>query len=131
MKRTLSILALSALFLTACGTRLSGIYSETLKTYPEVKGIATSWQNLVNAAEAEDCEKFLTYMRGSLLLTEEACPAAFEYFANGAPEIDWTKTEWTADGGKAKIFKAGSGSLSGFILNTATDVWGADTVFWE
>lgn len=131
MKRIVSVLALSALFLTACGAGLSVIDSETLKTYPEVKGIATSWQHLVDAAKSEDCEKFLSYMRNSLLLTEEACPAAFEYFADGAPEIDWSKTEWTADGGKAKIFKLGSGSLSGFILNTATDVWGADTVFWE
>lgn len=130
MKRLIALLTLGMLALTACGTSLTVIDSETLKAYPEVKGVAQSWQGMVDAAQANDCETFLSYMRLSLQLDEEACPAALAYMTD-APEIDWARTEWNATGGKARIYVVNGGGLTGFILNEATDVWGADEVFWE
>jgi hypothetical protein len=128
MKKLTSLLIISALFLTACG--LTVIDSETLSSYPELKGPATSWQALSDAAQAEDCETFLGYMRASLQLTEEICPAVFEYFED-APVVEWEKTEWNASGGKVKIYELDKGSITGMIHNTAEDTWGADTLFWE
>ena len=130
MKKLASLIILSTLLLTACNN-LTVIDSDTLKEYPELKGVATSWQALSDAAAAEDCETFLDHMRDSLVLTEEDCPAAFEFFEDGVPPIDWARTEWNDDGGKVKIFEVNSGSITGFILNTVTDVWGASEVFWD
>ncbi len=132
MKKFTALIILSALFLTACvGTSLTVIDDETLATYPELEDIAVAWEALADAAEAEDCEAFLAQMRSSLQLTEEDCPSAFEYYEDGVPPIEWEKTQWNADMGKAKIYEVNSGSITSFILNGATDVWGADTIFWD
>jgi hypothetical protein len=130
MKRIFLSLTIFTLLLTACGSSLTVIDGETLSSNPELKGVAESWQGIVDAAATQDCERFLSHMRSSLQLTEEDCTDAFEYLED-VPEIDWARTEWNSSGGKAKIYKMESGSLTGFILNEANDVWGADEKFWE
>lgn len=132
MKRILALSIITSLFLTACGG--SGLTSEQqdlLSDYPELEGPMLAWNALAEAGESEDCEGLIDGMRLSLQLDEETCPAAFEFFADGAPEIDWERTEWSSTGGKAKIYEMDKGDLTSFILNEATDEWRADTVFWE
>lgn len=90
-----------------------------------------AWEALVEAAEAKDCDAVLAQMRISLKLESEACPDIFEYFEDGAPDIDWSRTEWSTTGGKAKIYELGSGSITSFIHNEADDTWKNDELFWE
>jgi hypothetical protein len=130
MKKIITLFLTSALLLTACGGGAPVIDNETLDANPEVADISAAWQNLVDAAENEDCEAFLEGMRLSVDATEEDCPAAFEYLADYAG-VEWSKTEWNASGGKAKIYEIDGGSITGLILNEATGVWGADEKFWE
>jgi hypothetical protein len=131
MKKIAALTVLLTIALTACvGTSYTVIDSDTLTAHPELKGVVESWQGMVDAAEVDDCETFLSYMRVSLGLDEEACPNALEFMAD-APPVDWEKTEWNSTGGKAKIYELESGSITGFILNEATGEWGADELFWE
>jgi len=129
MKRLSFFIAFS-LFLTACGSSLSVIDSDTLSKYPELEGTATAWQSMVDSAAAQDCDTFLTNMRLTLKLTSEVCPAAFAYFEN-APVVDWQRTDWSSTGGKAKIYEMGGGSITSFIHNEADDSWRSDEIFWE
>ena len=129
MKR-ISLFVLSALLLTACSSNLTVADKDTLKAYPELEGAIWAWQSMVDSAAAEDCKTFLENMRLTLKLTEEACPAAFKYFEE-APIVDWSRTDWSSSGGKAKIYEMGSGSIASFILNEADNSWRADEIFWE
>lgn len=123
-------LILSALLLTACGQNYTVVDEETLDTNPELEGIVTAWQNLVDAGVNDDCDAVLEQMRSSLNMTEETCPEAFEYLKD-APEVDWSKTDWNESAGKAKIYKLNGGSITSFILDTSDDTWRADSFFWE
>lgn len=130
MKKLITLILASSLLLTACGGAAPVIDGETLDANPEVAEISAAWQGLADAAANEDCEAFLEGIRLSVDATEEDCSAAFEYFADYAG-VDWSKTEWNASGGKAKIYQVDSGSITGLILNESTGVWGADSKFWE
>ena len=129
MKR-ISFLVLFTLLLTACGSSLTVADKDTLKEYPELEGTIWAWQSMVDSAAAEDCATFLENMRLTLDLTEEACPAAFEYFEE-TPLVDWSRTDWSSSGGKAKIYEMGGGSIASFIHNEADNSWRADEIFWE
>lgn len=131
MKKIISLALLSTLLLAACGSKIDVATQEIIDAHPELEGPILAWQSLVDAAEKEDCETFLDGMRLSLQLTEESCPDAFAFFADHVPAIDWERTEWNADGGKAKIYEVESGSLTSFILDTAKNKWRADSQFWE
>lgn len=131
MKALLSSFILSALFLTACASSISVAEPQTVREYPEQKPVMLAWQAIVEAAEAEDCDALLAQMRLSLRLEEEVCPTIYEYFEDGAPDIDWSRTEWNSTGGKAKIYELGAGSITSFILNEADDTWKTDQLFWE
>lgn len=129
MKR-FTILFLSALLLTACAPKLTVADKDILKEYPELEGTIWAWQSMVDSTAAEDCAGFLENMRITLDLTEEVCPAAFDYFKE-APVVDWSRTDWSTSGGKAKIYEMGGGSIASFILNESDNSWRADEVFWE
>ena len=128
MKR-LSLFFTFSLLLTACNS-LSVIDSDVLSKYPELEGPATTWQAMVDSAEAQDCTAFLDTMRLTLNLTEEVCPDVFAYFEN-TPIVDWQRTDWSTTGGKAKIYEMGGGSITSFIHNEADDSWRSDELFWE
>lgn len=131
MKRFFALIFLSGLLLTSCGgPSYSVAEPEVLKEYPELVGAINTWQAMVDAADSEDCTAFLDAMRISLKLTDEVCPAAFEYL-NDVPQVDWSRTEWSSTGGKAKIYKFEGGSITSFIHNEADDSWRSDTIFWE
>ena len=129
MKR-IALFTLTALLLAACNSGLTVADKDVLKTYPELEGTIWAWQSMVDSADAEDCEAFLENMRITLNLTEEVCPAAFAYFEE-TPIVDWSRTDWSASGGKAKIYEMGGGSIASFINNEADGSWRADEVFWE
>jgi len=131
MKKLFSLFILSTFLLTACGGGIEVADKVVMSEHPELEGVIGSWQAMVNAAEKEDCEAFLDYMRVASNSTVEDCPDAFEYMADGGPVVDWDRSEWNSTMGKVKIYKAESGSITSFILNEATDVWGADSKFWE
>lgn len=130
MKKLITLLLATSLLFTACGGGMSVIDDETLSANPELKDIAVAWQGMVDAAADQDCAVFLEGVRVSVNATEEDCPAAFEYLSDYAG-VEWSKTEWNATGGKAKIYEIDGGSITGLILNEATGVWGADSKFWE
>lgn len=131
MKSFLSLLLGTALLLTACSTsNLSVADPEILDTHPELEGPILAWQGMVDAAAEEDCAAFLEYMRITLKLTEEVCPAAFEYLEK-APEVNWERTDWSTSGGKAKIYSVEGGSITSFIHNEADDSWRSDQLFWQ
>jgi hypothetical protein len=131
MKRFLAFSLLSALLLSACAPSYTVATPEELKENPDLKGVIKSWQKITDAAEAQNCEAFITQMRKEMFVKEEECPLAFEWLADENPVIDWTKSEWNGDMGKVKISREGGGGVTAFILDTTTDVWGADTRFWE
>ena|GEM_PF-1545958 len=136
MKRIISLLTISALtatlLLTSCGgPNVTVADDEIMKNHPELEGVIYAWQGLVDAAAADDCETFIAGMRLSTQTDETACPEALEFLTNKEPEIDWAATQWSSTMGKAKIYNSHGGSVTGYILNEATDVWGADEKFWE
>lgn len=131
MKKLTSLLALSALFFTACGSAITVADKETIKAYPELEGAMLTWQGMVEAVQANDCAAFLEGMRLTLQLDETVCEAAFDYFSDGVPEVDWARSDWSTSGGKVKIYKKDGGSITSFILNEADDSWRADDIFWE
>ena len=128
MKKGLSLIALT-LLLAACNSYTVAT-SEDLSAHPELEGIIATWQTMVDAANDDDCQPILDHMRKSLSVAEESCDAALAYLKS-APAIDWDRTDWNANGGKAKIYQESGASVTGFILDTHTNVWGADTKFWE
>lgn len=130
MKALSTLLALT-LLLTACGTSISVATDEEIKAYPELKPVMLAWQGLTEAATEKDCTTTLEYFRLTLKVDEESCPDIFAYFEEGVPEIDWARTDWSASGGKAKIYKLDGGSIASFIHNEADDSWRADEKFWE
>lgn len=129
MNKIISLI-LGAFFLTACGQNYTVVDEETLNTNPELEGVVSAWQNLVDAGTDENCDAVLEQMRSSLNMTEESCPDAFEYLKT-APEVDWSKTDWNESAGKAKIYKMNGGSITSFILDTSDDTWRADSFFWQ
>lgn len=131
MKAFFSTLSLAALFLSACGTSVSVAEPSVVKEYPEQKPVMLAWQTIVEAAEAKNCELLLGQMRISLQLEAEACPDIYEYFEDGAPDVDWSRTDWSTTGGKAKIYELGGGSITSFIHNEADGTWKNDELFWE
>ena len=127
---TISLLSLAALLLTSCGgPDLTGVDQSTINLHPKLTELAETWQTIEIAANGKDCATILSYMRKSLNLTEESCPAAYDYFKD-APEVDWNKTDWTADEGKAKIYETGKGSITSFIYDGRDGIWRADDEFW-
>lgn len=130
MKTLPTLLALS-LLLTACGTSINVADDETVDAYPELKPVMLAWQGLVEAATEKDCTATLEYFRLTLKVDEEACPDIFAYFEEEVPEIDWARTDWSATGGKAKIYELDGGSVASFIHNEADDSWRSDEKFWE
>lgn len=131
MNKLISLTILSTLLLAACGTSIDVADKETIKANPDLKGAIHAWQGLVDAAEDEDCEAFLDNIRKTIGVTEADCPAAFAYFAGGAPIVDWDKTDFNSTGIKAKIYEMDRGSITSFIHDTSSDEWRAETVFWE
>lgn len=125
-----AILALS-LFVTACSSGITVADKETIKEFPEQKPVMLAWQGLSEAAAAKDCEEALTYFRLTLKVEGESCPDIFAYFEKEAPEIDWSRTEWSSSNGKAKIYSADGGSITSFIHNEADGSWRSDEKFWE
>jgi hypothetical protein len=128
MKKLFALLSLP-LLLTAC-TSYTVATDEDLKNHPELKEVIDTWQTMVDAGAEDDCQTVLDHMRKSLALTDEVCDAALAYLKE-APAIDWDRTDWNATGGKAKIYQENGPSVTGFILDGHTNVWGADTLFWE
>ena len=128
--KKIAFLLLGISLLTACSQDYTVVDEETLDTNPELEGVVTAWQNLVDAGAEEDCDAVLEQMRSSLNMTEESCPEAFAYLKD-APEVDWSKTDWNESAGKAKIYKMNGGSITAFILDTSDDTWRADSFFWE
>jgi hypothetical protein len=130
MKKFLATTALAALLLSACTSGLSTEDKEASSEFPELEGVIEAWAVMSKAAEDKDCETFLTHMRLSVQATEADCTEAFKYM-NKDYSVDWNRSEWNVGNGKVKIYMEDSGSITGFILNGATDVWGADSKFWE
>ncbi len=130
MKKLISLSILTSLLLAACSS-VDVADKEIIKANPDLKGAIHAWQGLVDAAEAEDCEEFMNHMRKTIGMTEEDCPAAFAYFADGAPIVEWEKTDFSTTGIKAKIYEDGSGSITSFIHDTANNEWRSELKFWE
>jgi len=129
MKKTLFAL-LATVLLTACGNSYTVATPDDLKDHPELEGVVATWQEMVDAAGNNDCATILTHVRQNLAVTTESCDALVAYL-NEAPAVDWARTDWTADKGKAKIYETNGASITGFILDTKKDVWGADSLFWQ
>lgn len=123
-------LAITALILTGCNKAdLGDVDSAILDEHPRLQELADTWETMKEAALNKDCETLLSYTRSSLNLTEESCPVAYEYFAE-APEIDWAKTAWSTEDGKAKIYEMDKGSITSFIFDGRYKIWRADSEFW-
>ena len=120
---------LATVLLTACGDYTVAT-EEELKNHPEQEGVIATWQEMVDAGVDGDCQTVLDHMRKTLSVTEESCDAALAYLKD-APVIDWSRTDWSAEGGKAKIYQENGASITGFILDTKDSVWRADTLFWN
>lgn len=118
-----------ALALVGCGNNLSVATPEEIDAYPEARGIMESWQAMVDAADAKDCEAFQSYARKSAAMVAGDCEAAFAYMQD-APTIDWSKTQWDGTAGKGKIYESGRGDITSFILNEAEGTWTFDSAFW-
>ena len=129
-KIALSVAMMTLLAGCGSGPDLTGIEQYTINLHPAITGLATDWQALQAAAQDEDCTAVLSYMRKSLNVTEENCPAIYDYFKN-APEVDWNKTEWSTDDGKAKIYEMDKGSITTLILDTKANVWRVEGDFWN
>jgi len=129
MKRIIALMAVLSLGLTACGSQLTVATPDDLDAYPEAQGIMESWQELVDASEAADCELFQSYARNAVGMEEGDCTDAFDYMLN-EPQVDWSKTQWDANQGKGKIYEEGKGDITSFILNESEGVWRFDTAFW-
>lgn len=119
---------LTTVLLTACGGYTVAT-EEELKNHPEQEGVIDTWQQMVDAGAGDDCQTVLDHMRKTLAVTEESCDAALAYLKD-APTIDWSRTDWSTGGGKAKIYQENGASVTGFILDTKDNVWRADTIFW-
>ncbi|MFA5792255.1 MAG: hypothetical protein WC897_00085 [Candidatus Gracilibacteria bacterium] len=123
-------LAITTLILTGCGKAdLSQVDGETLDTHPRLQEVADTWETMKESAINKDCTTLLSYMRSSLNLTEESCTVAYEYFAE-APEVDWARTDWSTEDGKAKIYQTDRGSITSFIYDGRYKIWRADSEFW-
>jgi hypothetical protein len=131
MKTKFAFLLSLTVLLAACGSDIDVATEEEVNEYEDQEPVMLAWQGLVEAAEAKDCETLLTYMRNSLNVTGEVCPDIYEYFKDGAPVIDWSRTDWSTSGGKAKIYEKEGGSVTSFIHNEADDTWKTDEKFWE
>lgn len=131
MKAYLPTLLAMSLFVTACSSDITVADKETIKAYPEQKPVMLAWQGLTEAVEAKDCETVLTYFRITLNVEGESCPDIYAYFEGGVPVVDWSRTDWSASEGKAKIYAADGGSITSFIHNEADDSWRSDEKFWE
>lgn len=131
MKAFLPTLLAMSLFVTACSSGITVADKDTINEFPEQKPVMLAWQGLTEAAEAKDCEKVLTYFRITLNVEGESCPDIYTYFKDGAPEVDWSRTDWSASQGKAKIYAVDGGSITSFIHNEADDSWRSDEKFWE
>lgn len=133
MKKIVSLVLALSLVLAACGpTKINVATPQEVEDYPELRPVMRAWQEMILAAETQDCELFLSHMRLASGAREEdpECTEAFIYMMD-APEIDWTRSEWHTSGILVKIYEKDSGSLTSFIHNTRTDVWGAETMFWD
>ena len=115
---------------TACGETVTVATSDELRDYSDQKPIMLAWQGMMEAAQAEDCEGALEYIRVTVQADSTACPAIYTYFED-TPTIDWSRTQWSGTGDKAKIYEKDGGSITSFIHNTADDTWKADEKFWE
>lgn len=129
MKKTLFAL-LATVLLTACGNSYTVATPDDLKDHPELEGIVATWQEMVDAAGSNDCDTILKHIRQSLSVKTDSCDVIIAYLKD-APEVDWARTDWNASKGKGKIYQANGASITGFILDTKKDVWGADTLFWQ
>jgi hypothetical protein len=128
MKKLLALISLT-LLLTACGGYTVAT-EEEVNNNPELADVIATWQTMVDAGTDGDCQTILDHMRKTLAVTEESCDAAIAYLKD-APVIDWDRTDANVDGGKVKIYQENGASVTGFILDTKNNVWGADTRFWE
>jgi len=131
MKTFFPILLTLSLLLTACGNSITVADKGTIEAFPEQKPVMLAWQGLTEAVKAEDCEAVLSYMRLTLNLEEDVCPAIYAYFKDGIPEVEWIRTDWSISNGKAKIYAVDGGSIMSFIHNEADDSWRSDDKFWE
>lgn len=129
MKRLIALMAVLSLGLTACGSNLSVATPDDVDAYPEALGIMEAWQEMVDASTDNDCDLFQEYARNSVGMEAGDCTDAFEYMAD-APEIDWSKTQWDASNGKGKIYEAGKGDITSFILNESDGEWRFDSAYW-
>ena len=120
-----------SLLLTACSSGITVADKETISEFPEQKPVMLAWQGLTEAVAAKDCETVLTYFRVTLKVEGESCPDIYAYFDDGAPAVDWSRTDWSTSNGKAKIYAVDGGSITSFIHNEADDSWKSDEKFWE
>ena len=131
MKARFSLLLLFTLLLTACGGAITVATPEEIEAYPEAEGAMRTWQGIVDSVEAKDCETLLTYTRLTLNVEGDACPDIYAYFEDEVPVVDWSRTDWSTSGGKAKIYEKDGGSITSFIHNEKDDSWRTDEKFWE
>lgn len=127
MKR-FSLLTLTFL-LTSCGGPSIAVDPTVLDEQPRLEEVVTAWGDVLSTVEDGDCTAFLEHMRSSLGLTEADCSAAFAYLKN-PPEIDWARSEWTADEGKVKLYEVGKGSLVSLEYDGRDERWELNSAFW-
>ena len=126
-----TLLVAMTLLITACNSSITVADPETISEYPEQKPVMLAWQGLAQAAADKDCETLVTYFRITLNVEGELCPEIYAYFDGGAPSVDWSRTDWSASNGKAKIYELDGASITSFIHNEADDSWKSDEKFWE
>lgn len=131
MKRILALSLSAALLLSACGgTKLdeSIISKEVLKAQPDLAGPAATWQRIVNAHAAGDCDAATAELYKDLRNTEP-CEALFEYMDDEVPQIEWARTDWNANAIKAKVYELDAGSLGSFRIENGE--WKLESAIWE
>lgn len=127
MKALLSSFLILSLSFAACGG--SDVASnEDMNAYPEQEPLMNTWQALTDAANDEDCEEVMSHMRDNLNVVEEDCEAIFTYFQEEQPEVEWSRTDWSATNEKAKIYELDGGSLTSFVKKDGE--WLVDENFW-
>ncbi len=127
MKALFSSFLVLSLSFAACGSDVAS--NEDKNAYPEQEPLMDAWQELSDAANDEDCEAVLSHMRGNLNVTEEDCEAIFTYFQEEQPQVEWSRTDWSATNEKAKVYELDAGSLTSFVKEDGE--WLVDESFWN
>jgi len=132
MKRFIAFSLFSSLFLTACGTSLDVADPAVFDEYPELEPVAEAWQDLVNAAEKQNCEALDELMRKELFFDLEECEAVYAWFEeNPNLEVDWERSEWNGTGLKVELHQVNEGDFASLLFDSSTDLWQVGDRFWE